>query len=294
MSPTASVASIVVDHEAGPLLLDCVRTLLDESSSPIVAVENGQPDSTELALSGPDNRDVRAQVTIVHPGRNLGYGAGANRGLAVLAPDIPYVLVCNPDVRVHPGALASMVATLEGRPTWALVGPRIVNDDGSTYPSVRPFPSMTDAVGHALLALFNPYNKFSRRYRPGVPDTDLPVTADWISGACFLARRSAFEELGGFDESYFMYAEDMDLCWRAHQAGWAVGFDPKAEIAHIQGTSTGRRPYRMLVAHHRSAYRFAVRTTKGWRRLALPLAAAVLGVRLVVACTQVALGHAAK
>ena len=91
-----------------------------------------------------------------------------------------------------------------------------------------------------------------------------------MSGACFLARRRALEELGGFDESYFMYAEDTDLCWRARRAGWGVAYVPGAVVTHLQGVSTARRPYRMLVAHHRSVFRFATRTERGWRRLALP------------------------
>ena len=98
--------------------------------------------------------------------------------------------------------------------------------------------------------------------------------AGWVSGSCFLARRGALEELGGFDEAYFMYVEDMDLCWRAHDAGWGVGFAGTAAVTHVQGVSTARHPYRMMVAHHRSALRFTLRTTKGWRRAALPLAVA--------------------
>ena len=104
--------------------------------------------------------------------------------------------------------------------------------------------------------------------------------AGWVSGSCFLARRSALEELGGFDEAYFMYLEDMDLCWRAHDAGWGVGFAGTAEVTHVQGVSTARHPYRMMVAHHRSALRFTFRTTKGWRRAALPLAVLVLAARM--------------
>ena len=92
---------------------------------------------------------------------------------------------------------------------------------------------------------------------------------DWVSGACFLARRQAFDELGGFDEAYFMYAEDIDLCWRAKQAGWKVNYVPGAVVTHLQGASTDLHPYRMLVAHHRSAYRFASRTVHGWRRATL-------------------------
>ncbi len=222
---------------------------------------------------------------MLRPGRNLGYGAGANRGVAALADDGPpeWVLVSNSDLAVHPGALAGLRAALEARPGWALVGPRIFNEDGTVYPSVRRFPSLVDAAGHALLALFHPENRFTKRYNPGTPEGDGVVEGGWISGSCFLARRSALEELGGFDEAYFMYNEDMDLCWRAHQAGWGVGFAGRAGVTHIQGFSTARHPYRMMLAHHRSALRFTVRTTKGWQRLALPFAVAVLGLRMAMA-----------
>ena len=182
-----------------------------------------------------------------------------------------------------PAPWPTLRAVLEARPAWALVGPRIYDEDGKVYPSVRRFPSFIDAAGHALFALFNPENRFTKRYNPGAPMAMDVVEADWISGSCFLARRSALEELGGFDEAYFMYAEDMDLCWRAHRAGWGVGFAGAADVTHIQGVSTARHPYRMMVAHHRSALRFTVRTTSGWRRAALPLAAAVLGLRMALA-----------
>jgi N-acetylglucosaminyl-diphospho-decaprenol L-rhamnosyltransferase len=147
---------------------------------------------------------------------------------------------------------------------------------------------MVDAAGHAVFGLLFPDNPFTRRYRSNRSSPDAPSEADWVSGACFLVRRSAFEELGGFDEAYFMFAEDMDLCWRAHQAGWGVGHQPAASVTHVQGLSTRRHPYRMLVAHHRSALRFARRSTQGWRRVALPLAALVLGGRLVVSVVAVA------
>jgi N-acetylglucosaminyl-diphospho-decaprenol L-rhamnosyltransferase len=102
-----------------------------------------------------------------------------------------------------------------------------------------------------------------------------------VSGACFLARRDALEELGGFDEGYFMFAEDMDLCWRAGRAGWRIGFEPAALVTHQEGVSRRSHPYRMALAHHRSALRFAAKTTSGPRRLLLPLAALGLGARLL-------------
>ena len=287
-----AIGGVVVDHDAGPLLEGCVRSLLDDGAATVVVVENGAAGSAAAALGADLVEGPAPPVHIVQPGQNLGFGAGVNRGLAALAggPAPPeWVLVSNPDLVVHPGATAALRVALETHPAWALVGPRIFTEAGGVYPSARTFPSFVDAAGHALLAQFNPENSFTRRYNPGTPDGDVVTEAGWVSGSCFLARRSALEELGGFDEAYFMYAEDMDLCWRAHHAGWGVGFAGTAEVTHVQGVSTARHPYRMMAAHHRSALRFTVRTTKGWRRLALPLAVAVLGLRMAIATARLAL-----
>jgi N-acetylglucosaminyl-diphospho-decaprenol L-rhamnosyltransferase len=281
-TPAEQVGAVVVDYEAGPVLAEGVASLLAEGVG-VVVVENGGPDGARLALAR-----AGLEVPVVATGRNLGYGAGANRGLAA-SGDSPYVLVCNPDLVVHPGSVARLAAALDAEPSWAIVGPRIVDPAGRVYPSVRRFPSMGDAAGHALVALFKPDNRFSRRYRPLDAGGDARGPADWVSGACFMARRRALEELGGFDEAYFMFAEDMDLCWRAHRAGWGVGVEPAAEVTHAEGVSRRLHPYRMIWAHHRSALRFAGRTTEGWRKVALPLAAVVLGARLVVAVADQAL-----
>lgn len=275
------VAAVVVDYEAGPVLGECVRSIRSDGVRDVVVVANGNPAPARAALEGMD-------LPLVVTGRNIGYGAGANRGLA-MSGSSEYVLVCNPDLRVHPGAVDRLVAALDTHPRWAIVGPRIVDASGAVYPSVRRFPSMTDAAGHALLALFWPDNPFSRRYRPPDAGGIEPRSVDWVSGACFCARRSVLEELGGFDEAYFMFAEDMDLCWRAHRAGFDVGVEPAAVVTHVEGVSRRRHPYRMLLAHHRSALRFAERRAAGPARAALPLAAAVLGVRLVAAVADEAL-----
>ena len=286
------VAAVVVDHDAGPLLDACVRSLLTDGAAPVVVVENGSSGGATRALAALFVEDPASPVIVLHPGKNLGFGSGVNRGLAVLSgmePPPPCFIVANADLQVHPGALDALRTALETHPAWALAGPRIFTTEGTVYPSVRHFPSFLDAAGHALLGLFNPENRFTRRYNPGPPEPAKAIEADWISGSCFLARRSALEELGGFDETYFMYAEDMDLCWRAHQAGWGIGFTATASVTHVQGASTGRHPYKMMVAHHRSALRFTVRTTSGWRRTLLPLAVVVLGLRMGMATARLAL-----
>jgi N-acetylglucosaminyl-diphospho-decaprenol L-rhamnosyltransferase len=145
---------------------------------------------------------------------------------------------------------------------------------------------MVDAAGHAMLGLFAPGNRFTRTYqRSELDDAGSGVVpVDWVSGACFLVRRSAFEEVGGFDESYFMYAEDVDLCWRLGRNGWRVAYAPGAEVVHLQGRSTDRHPYQMILEHHRSLLRFASRTSTGWRRALLPLVAIGVCVRAGLAC----------
>jgi N-acetylglucosaminyl-diphospho-decaprenol L-rhamnosyltransferase len=272
------VNAVVVDYDAPESLEACLVSLRRDGVGEIVVVENGDP--------GPARRVVGAlgeAVDLVATGRNVGYGAGANRGFSAAA-SADYTLICNPDLLVHEGALELLAAALDEEGSWAIVGPRILDPQGLRYPSVRQFPSMIDAVGHAVFGLVKPDNRFTSRYRSPEGGGETRGPAGWVSGACFLVRREAFEELGGFDEAYFMFAEDMDLCWRAHQAGWGVGVEPGAVVTHAEGVSRRAHPYLMLAAHHRSALRFANRTTTGWRRAGLPLAALILAVRFAGAC----------
>jgi N-acetylglucosaminyl-diphospho-decaprenol L-rhamnosyltransferase len=270
---------VVVNYESGPALLHCVEGLRAEGPAELVVVDNGSADG-----SGRQLHDRFPDVEVVVPGRNLGYGAAANRGVA--ATTAPAVLVCNPDLEVRPGALADLAAALAADPGCALVGPLIRDPAGERYPSARQFPGLVDAAGHALLGIFAPDNRFTRSYQKADLGGAGPGTevVDWVSGACFLVRRAAFEQVGGFDEAYFMYAEDVDLCWRLGRAGWRVAYVPAAEVTHLQGVSTDRHPFRMIVEHHRSLLRFAARSSEGWRRAILPLVAVGIGVRAGLAC----------
>jgi N-acetylglucosaminyl-diphospho-decaprenol L-rhamnosyltransferase len=272
------VDAVVVNYESGAALGHCVAGVLGQVTR-VVVVDNGSSDgSTDLAASR------FPEVEVIDSGANLGYGAAANRGMA--ATEAPTVLVCNPDLDLGPDTVATLAAALEEHPSWAVAGPLIRTPTGDRYPSARRFPSLVDAAGHALLGIFAPDNRFTRSYQQthldGAGATSTPV--DWVSGACFLVRRAAFEEVGGFDESYFMYAEDVDLCWRLARAGWRTGYVPEAEVTHLQGVSTERHPYRMIAAHHRSLLRFAVRSSDGWRTALLPLVAVGIGVRAALAC----------
>jgi N-acetylglucosaminyl-diphospho-decaprenol L-rhamnosyltransferase len=273
------VAVVVVNYESGDALLRFVDGVVAEGPAELVVVDNGSTDGSLAAV-------VRRhpQVEVVLPGRNLGYGAAANRGVA--ATSAPYVLICNPDLSIAPGTLATLSAVLDRRSDLALVGPLIRTPEGERYPSARQFPSLVDAAGHGLLGIVAPGNRFTRTYQQSFLDGAAPEDriVDWVSGACFLVRRAAFEAVGGFDETYFMYAEDVDLCWRLGRAKWSVGYVPAAEVTHLQGVSTDRHPYRMIVEHHRSLLRFAFRSTEGWQRALLPAVVLGIGVRGVLAC----------
>ncbi len=284
-----AAAAVVVNYEAGEALTHCVASLRRAGVGEIVVVDNGSRDGSLAALASADRA-----VRLVPAGANLGYGTAVNRGVAHLGAEVELVLVCNPDLEIAPDAVRRLVDALREHPDTAVVGPTVREPDGSRYPSTRRFPSYTTALGHALLGLFWPDNRWSRAYR-SEEAAALPAEAggtpevDWVSGACFLVRRSAFFSVGGFDEAYFMYVEDLDLCWRLRRAGWAVRYVPAAEVTHEQGRSTARHPYRMIVAHHRSTWRFARRRSVGIEKALLPLIGVGIVARAGTALLQRAL-----
>ncbi|MGA8297133.1 MAG: glycosyltransferase family 2 protein [Acidimicrobiales bacterium] len=278
------VDAVVVNFNAGRSLTDAVRALSESRVRRVVIVDNA---STDDSLDRFAAADLRAEV--VRERVNLGYGTAANRGVA--ACDSAFVLVMNPDVNVAPDALEILVSTLDRSDDVGAVGPRIVDVSGATYPSARRFPSFGVGAAHALIGLFWPHNQWSQSYRAEVRgDAQLGERdADWVSGACVLIRKVAFDSVGGFDEGYFMYVEDLDLCWRIHRAGWRIRYEPEAVATHVQGLSTRTEPYKMLIAHHRSTWRFATKTMTGTRRPLLALVGVGLLARALVALAKLAL-----
>jgi N-acetylglucosaminyl-diphospho-decaprenol L-rhamnosyltransferase len=272
-------AAVIVNYNAGEVLLRCVDSVLgDTSAGPVelVVVDNDSTDGSAAALER-----ARPGVTVIAAGSNLGYARAANLGIA--ATRAPVVAVLNPDTVLGRGTAAAMLARLEAEPAVGAAGPQLRNPDGSVYPSARTVPSLMEAVGHGLLHFVAPDNRFTRRYRQTEADPSRPRQVDWVSGAAVWLRRQALDAVGGWDERYFMYVEDVDLCWRLGRAGWQVAYEPAAVVEHAVGVSTGSRPYRMIVEHHRSLLRFASSRFTGPRRLLVPPAAAFLGLRALLA-----------
>jgi N-acetylglucosaminyl-diphospho-decaprenol L-rhamnosyltransferase len=276
------VRAIVVNYSSASVLPACVASLLADGVAQVVVVDNGHPRGPSDQAAQTALRDAGLPVTWIAAGGNLGYGRAVDLGAEGLGEGD--LLVCNPDIVVQPRSIGHLAAVLADDPTVGIVGPQLRNLDGTIYPSARTFPSLVDAAGHGLVGMVWPDNPFSRRYRLLDWDHEERRDIDWVSGACFLIRRETWTGLGGFDPRYFMYMEDVDLCWRAGRSGWKVVYEPRAEVVHAQGVSADTRPYRMILAHHRSMLTFAWRSSEGRQRAFFPLVAVAVAGRSAVAC----------
>jgi N-acetylglucosaminyl-diphospho-decaprenol L-rhamnosyltransferase len=228
------------------------------SRLPLVIVDNapGADDATELA--------ARAGATHVPLPSNPGYGGAVNAGVRELPATVTWVLISNPDVVLAPGSVDALLTTAETDPAIGAVGPAVLNPDGSVYPSARAVPSLRTGVGHALFANLWQRNPWTLAYRRETDPSDQVRDAGWLSGSCLLVRRAAFDEIGGFDDGYFMYFEDVDLGFRLGRAGYRNVYQPAAAVTHVGAHSTGSESARMVVAHHDSARRFLSKKYSGW------------------------------
>ena len=242
-------------HLAG--FLDSVRRS-EEVKLAVVVADNR---STDIDSTTEITREHGARLLAL--GENRGYGGAINVAIAGLPGEIKYVLISNPDVELGHGAISAMLEELADDERIGSVGPRVLNGDGSTYPSGRQLPSLRTGIGHALFARVWPSNPWSRAYRAESEDTDDRRTVGWLSGSCLLVRRSAFEQLGGFDEGYFMYFEDVDLGYRLGKAGWKNIYTPRASVVHTGAHSTSAESGKMVRAHHDSAYRYLEKKYSG-------------------------------
>jgi N-acetylglucosaminyl-diphospho-decaprenol L-rhamnosyltransferase len=251
-----SVSVVIVSYNTRDELLRCLRSLTPEALvSETLVVDNASSDGSVEAA-----RAAFPSVRVIASQENLGFSRANNVGLAEARA--PYVLVLNSDAELRPGAVEALAAVLDARPDVAVVGPRTLNADGSVQVSFGP-----------ALTLLSELRQ--RRLVRGVRQRDPAVLREveaaalveqepaWVSASCLLARRTALDAIGGFDEGFFLYEEDVDLCVRLRAAGWSIVFTPTAEVLHHLGRSMERTPWRARLEYHRSHLRY-YRKHNGW------------------------------
>jgi hypothetical protein len=249
---TPELAAVIVNYNAGDELRAALRSIADEMTGrawEAVVVDNASEDgSADIAA------EFAPHARIVRNTANVGFGRGVNQGVA--ASSAPLVLIINPDCRLARGAVAAMRAELEAHPRRAIVGPQVLDPDGSVQGSARGDPDM-------LTGLFGRTSPLRRLLPSSSAATRNVVTTaggrestvvDWVSGACMLVRRSAFDEVDGFDPRYFLYWEDADLCRRLRARGHEVRYLPAATAVHRVGHSSRTARAASIKAFHESAY----------------------------------------
>jgi GT2 family glycosyltransferase len=268
-------AVVVVNHNANDAIVDCLALVADQSPSEILVIDNASTDGSadRIAREFPHIRLIRNE-------RNIGFGPAANQG--VRATEAPHVLLLNPDAMVRPGTLVALGAAIDEHPRAGAVGALVLNPDGSVQPTKRAFPSLWQSLLHGLLGLVWPNNPGTRAYTLADAPFDTPRTVDWVAGTAVALRREAFDAVGGFDEGFFFFVEDVDLCRRLWDAGFQVWFEPRAVVEHAWGTSWTQRPLRFLWIHQRSLFRYARKHRRGAWVLAYPFIGVALLLRFVL------------
>jgi len=212
----------------------------------VTVVDNASPDDSAATVAD-------LPIELIRAPRNGGFSYGCNLGSA--GATAPYLLFLNPDARLDAAALDALVAVLRDDPGAGLASPRILDDDGSLSYSLRRFPRLRSTYAQALfLHRAWPHAAWTDELIRDPAAYESATTAEWVSGACMLVRRSAYEAIGGFDERFFLYCEDTDLCLRLSNAGQAVRFEPRAEVHHVGGASSGAGETQAIAARSRIAY----------------------------------------
>ncbi len=258
LHPAPPLAVVIVNFNTGPHLQRCLESLTSHLERPYeaVVVDNASTDGSADCVG-----QFGDAVRLLTNRTNAGFARAVNRG--VRDTHAPFVLLLNPDAQISPASVALLLYELRAQPACAVISPAVLNEDGSFQGNARG--DMTLSTGlfgrTTLLSRWLPDAREARRNvirGAEVPEGVTSVPVDWVSGACWLIRREAFERAGGFDEGYFLFFEDADLCRRLRQQGYEVRYMPSVRLTHVGGQSSlsidARR--RAIREFHRSAYRY--------------------------------------
>ena len=277
---TPEVSAILVNYNAGDDLAIALRSIQADCANvpwEAVVVDNASSDGSAAVVP------AYAQATLIRNATNVGFGRAVNQGVAVARA--PLVLLMNPDCRLIEGAVSTLRSVLDVERSCAIVGPRVLDPDGGVQGSARGDPDMlTGLFGRTgALRVLMPFLPVARRNvvaDEAVRAGQRSVVVDWLSGACLLVRRDAFLAAGGFDERFFMYWEDADLCRRLRNRGFHVRYVPGATAVHRVGRSSQTARQASIRAFHASAYLYyATHVAPGTMNPRRLLARALLGAR---------------
>lgn len=242
---------IIVSWNVRELLANCLRSVLAQTglALQVIVVDSASSDGSPELVA-----EQFPQVELVACQENVGFPRGNNLGLE--RANGRFILLLNPDTIVHGDALAKMVSYLQQHPAVGVVGPQLLNDDGSVQSSRRRFPTLRTAVFESTwLQPFAPKAVLDHYYVRDVEDGETAVV-QWLMGACLMTRQEVVAQVGGLDEAYFMYSEELDYCRRIHEAGWQVVYYPEAQVTHLSGKSSEQAVTQRHINFNRAKLRY--------------------------------------
>jgi N-acetylglucosaminyl-diphospho-decaprenol L-rhamnosyltransferase len=250
------LAVLVVSYNTKELLLDCVHSIFESIAGiamEVVVVDNASRDGSLEAL-----RKAFPSVTTISNSRNRGFAAACNQ--AVVVTNSPFLLLLNSDACLTPGAFKALWECMHRLPRCAAAGCRMVNAAGDAVTNTRnflnAFNQVLEPLGRTLR--FNSRH-FWRTYRPSFHGGRFDCSVDWIDASCLMVRRTALNQVGLFDEQFFMYSEDEDLCFRLREGGWCVCFSAEGSALHHGGKSAEQDRFNMLVQYYSSQMLFLLK-----------------------------------
>lgn len=245
---------VIVSYNVGNYLKNCLesvnKTAKNLKPEIIVVDNNSSDDSLEILVR--EFPDVR----VINNSQNYGFAKGANIGMKQAQGE--FILLLNPDTIVYECAVTSMLEYMENHPETGILGPQLLDPDGSLQHSCRNFPTWSVYFSNrqSLLNRFFPSNKWSNKYLLKQIDHKQIQEVDWITGCCLFLRKKMLEEIDYLDEDFFMYIEDVDIARRAKAKNWKVVYFSQARLIHYKSKSVLQNRLGMLVEHHRSMYQY--------------------------------------
>ncbi len=264
------ISIIIISWNVRDLLRKCL-TSVSRSKFQVTDSDNVKPETIQLETIVVDNASsdgtvemLRAEfpsVRVIANTENVGFTRANNQALAIAQGR--YLFLLNPDTELHPGALQTLYDYAEAHPHVGILGPQLFYGDGTPQSSRRRFPTLATAfLESTKLQQWFPRNRaLVRYYMLDTPD-DATQEVDWITGAAMFVRRAVYEQIGGLDEGFFMYSEELDWCYRAKQAGWRIVYLPTARVIHYEGKSSEQVVAQRDIYFHSSKVRF-FRKTRG-------------------------------